>query len=597
MRHEQVMYFDRCVTIYNFRKPTIAVGAGRCVAAGLMLAAMCDLIVAADDACFSNPVLRMTGAGVELLVEPWELGFRKAKEFLFTGDKIDAQEAWRLGLVNRVVPRAELESATASAGRQGRARAADHRADGEGLDQPGGRVHGQGPLVAAPLHGCTTSRTTRATALDALEERKHEDVDEGGLRRPRPRRRAQGSTATGDRTARPGCGSSTLGTRIAAPFCAGLLGEMGADVIKVEQPGTGDFMRSIGPFVAPTRAATRCSGRSRAAAGERHVRPAQARRARSCSAAGGDRRRLVENFRPGTMERWDLGPADLDPRLVYVRISVFGQDGPYSQRPGLDRMGIAYGGLLHLTGYPDRPPVRVGVTISDYLTGVVRGRGRARRAVRARRRRQRARSSTRALYGVGAAHPRVDAGRLRPARHRCASARATGWPTPRRSTTTRRADGRYVCIVAGSDANFATAVRGDGPPRAGRRPAVQDAGRPGRATATRSTTSWRRGPRRSTAAEVEAACLAARRARRHRVHRGRHLRRPAHGRARRPRHRRRPGGRPDAPAGAVPARRRRRPPTRPSGAPRLGEHNTEVWCDLVGLTGDELAQLQADRVV
>ncbi len=112
MRHEQQMYVDRCLALYNFRKPTIAAVQGACVAAGLMLAAMCDLIVAADDAYFSNPVLRMTGAGVELLVEPWELGFRKAKEFLFTGDKIDAQEAWRLGLVNRVVPRGDLEQAT-----------------------------------------------------------------------------------------------------------------------------------------------------------------------------------------------------------------------------------------------------------------------------------------------------------------------------------------------------------------------------------------------------------------------------------------------------------------------------------------------------
>ncbi len=79
---------------------------------------------------------------------------------------------------------------------------------------------------------------------------------------------------------------------------------------------------------------------------------------------------MVENFRPGTLEQWHIGPADLDPRLVTVRISSFGQDGPYSRRPGLDRVGIGYGGLLHLTGYPDRPPVRVGVTISDYLTGV-----------------------------------------------------------------------------------------------------------------------------------------------------------------------------------------------------------------------------------
>jgi enoyl-CoA hydratase len=111
-RHEQVMYYERCKRLYAFRKPTIAQVQGAVVAAGLMLACMCDLIVAADDAVFSNPVLRMTGAGVELLVEPWELGIRKAKEFLWTGEKIDAHEAWRLGLVNRVVPAAELADRT-----------------------------------------------------------------------------------------------------------------------------------------------------------------------------------------------------------------------------------------------------------------------------------------------------------------------------------------------------------------------------------------------------------------------------------------------------------------------------------------------------
>jgi enoyl-CoA hydratase len=112
MYHEKVMYYDRCKRIRDFRKPTIAAVQGSCVAAGLMLACMCDLIVAADDATFSNPVLRMTGAGVELLVEPWELGIRKAKEFLLTGDVIDAPEAWRLGLVNRVVPLDELAQRT-----------------------------------------------------------------------------------------------------------------------------------------------------------------------------------------------------------------------------------------------------------------------------------------------------------------------------------------------------------------------------------------------------------------------------------------------------------------------------------------------------
>jgi enoyl-CoA hydratase len=108
LHHEQVMYFDRCVRIRDFAKPTIAAVQGVCSAAGLMLACMCDLIVAADDARFSNPVLPMSGAGVELLVEPWELGARKAKQFLLCADTIGAADAERLGLVNEVVARDEL---------------------------------------------------------------------------------------------------------------------------------------------------------------------------------------------------------------------------------------------------------------------------------------------------------------------------------------------------------------------------------------------------------------------------------------------------------------------------------------------------------
>ena len=111
LRHEQVMYWDKCVRLRDFRKPTIAAVQGACAAAGLMLAAMCDLIVAADDAKFSNPVARMTGVGVELLVEPWEIGPRKAKELLLCAETLDAQEALRLGLVNQVVPRDRLATA------------------------------------------------------------------------------------------------------------------------------------------------------------------------------------------------------------------------------------------------------------------------------------------------------------------------------------------------------------------------------------------------------------------------------------------------------------------------------------------------------
>jgi enoyl-CoA hydratase len=110
--HERKLYFEKCLAIRDLAKPTIAQVQGHCVAAGFMLAAMCDLIVASDDAVFQNPVLRMSGAGVEVLAEPFELGFRKAKEFLFTGDEIKAADALQLGLVNRVVARGLLEDET-----------------------------------------------------------------------------------------------------------------------------------------------------------------------------------------------------------------------------------------------------------------------------------------------------------------------------------------------------------------------------------------------------------------------------------------------------------------------------------------------------
>lgn len=110
--HERTMYFDKSIAIRDLRKPTIAMVQGKCVAGGLMVALMCDLIVAADDAVFQNPVLRMSGAGVEALVEVRDLSARAAKEFLWTGDELGAADALRLGLVNRVVPLASLQDET-----------------------------------------------------------------------------------------------------------------------------------------------------------------------------------------------------------------------------------------------------------------------------------------------------------------------------------------------------------------------------------------------------------------------------------------------------------------------------------------------------
>src|SRR6185437_1684431 len=93
-------------------KPTIAMVQGACVAGGLTLAWACDLIVAADNAFFSDPVIRMGAPGVEFFAHPWELGARFAKEFLFLGERIDAARARELGMVNRVVPLDRLEAET-----------------------------------------------------------------------------------------------------------------------------------------------------------------------------------------------------------------------------------------------------------------------------------------------------------------------------------------------------------------------------------------------------------------------------------------------------------------------------------------------------
>jgi enoyl-CoA hydratase len=109
LQHERNSYYDKCLKIRNCPKPTIAQVHGHCIAAGLMLAAMCDLIIAGESARFSNPVVRMGAVAAEVFVEPWELGVRKAKELLFLGEVLTADEAKQLGLVNRVYPDSELE--------------------------------------------------------------------------------------------------------------------------------------------------------------------------------------------------------------------------------------------------------------------------------------------------------------------------------------------------------------------------------------------------------------------------------------------------------------------------------------------------------
>jgi crotonobetainyl-CoA:carnitine CoA-transferase CaiB-like acyl-CoA transferase len=164
-----------------------------------------------------------------------------------------------------------------------------------------------------------------------------------------------------------------LATFVAAPFCCTLLGEFGAEVIKVEQPGVGDDLRRLGRASAD---------------GPSYMWLVEARNKKSitCNLRHPEGQALIkrlavstdvvaENFRPGTLERWGLGWDALhavNRGLVLVRISAFGQTGPERARPGFGRIAAAVSGASYVTGHPDRPPVPPGTpTIPDYLAGVM----------------------------------------------------------------------------------------------------------------------------------------------------------------------------------------------------------------------------------
>ncbi len=163
-----------------------------------------------------------------------------------------------------------------------------------------------------------------------------------------------------------------MGTHVAGPFAGQLLGDFGAEVIKIEQPDAGDPMRQWGPvrpeglslwwpILARNKKSVTVDLRKRE--GQLLVRRLITETADV----------LLENFRPGTLEKWDLGPEALQqqrPDLIVARVSGYGQTGPYARRAGFGSIGEAMGGIRHLTGFPDRPPARSGVSLGDALAGV-----------------------------------------------------------------------------------------------------------------------------------------------------------------------------------------------------------------------------------
>ena len=157
-----------------------------------------------------------------------------------------------------------------------------------------------------------------------------------------------------------------MGQLLAGPFCGQLLGDMGAEVIKVEPPGAGDPMRVWGQgdekvqWEVVARNKKSVSANLRIAEGQKLVRKL---------IATADI--LIENFKPGTMEKWGLAPDTLladQPGLIIARMSGYGQTGPYSDRAGFGGIGEAMGGWRYIVGEPDRPPSRMGISIGDTLT-------------------------------------------------------------------------------------------------------------------------------------------------------------------------------------------------------------------------------------
>ena len=160
-----------------------------------------------------------------------------------------------------------------------------------------------------------------------------------------------------------------LGSLIAGPFCTRLLADMGARVIKVEPPG-GDPLRNWGMVTEEGSLWSMVQSRNKESVIIDLRKPEGQRLARKLA---GTVDVLVENFRPGRLESWNLDPSLLraeNPRLIVVRISGFGQSGPYRDRPGYGSTGEAMGGLRFITGFEDRPPLKVGVSLGDAVAAL-----------------------------------------------------------------------------------------------------------------------------------------------------------------------------------------------------------------------------------
>lgn len=161
-----------------------------------------------------------------------------------------------------------------------------------------------------------------------------------------------------------------IATVYAGPFAAAMLGDLGADVVKVEMPDAGDSLRGMEPFDGTESLTWAVAARNKRGV-TLDLRSGDGQEIFCRLLASRDI--LIENFRPGTMERWGLGIDRLreaNPDIVVVRVSGFGQTGPYRDRAGFGTPATAFSGFTYISGYPDRPPILPSISLVDYITGL-----------------------------------------------------------------------------------------------------------------------------------------------------------------------------------------------------------------------------------
>jgi formyl-CoA transferase len=385
-----------------------------------------------------------------------------------------------------------------------------------------------------------------------------------------------------------------IATMIAAPFGAALLADCGAEVIKVELPGDGDPLRNVAPMNQQRSLYWSVLGRNKCSI-TLDLRVSRGRELFLSLVEHADL--VVENFRPGTLERWDLSYETLreaNPDIVLVRVSGYGQDGPYRDKAGFGTPAAAIGGLTYITGYPDRPPISVPIALADYLAGLFGALG-ALMALLERERRCRGgqwvdvslyESVFRLLEAVVPAYGKNGKVRER-------QGNRTGQSSPIGSYATL--DGRYMVLSVSTD-------------RVWRR-MIDAMGHPEWATDPRFATNP---DRTANADEVDAAVggwFAE-----HTAEEAQHILDAAgvpvspiysvadifldpHYLARRDIVNASDPLIGDVPMPAVLPRFSRTPGEVRHPGPPLGAHNSDVYCGLLGLSEEEVAQLRADRVI